>query len=132
MPVNTDLIRRTIAAIESDPDAWDQDSYWTVGDGVTVDDHPLSCGTTLCFAGWALRLHQGDEAFAAEAFERGGSRWHAAHALLYDIDFRAARLLGLNENDAHGIFYCFTNSVAVLKDRITEVTGVTFGGESDG
>lgn len=44
---NADLAQRTLAAIEADPAHWNQKSWVS------------ECGTAWCFAGWAVRIHDG-------------------------------------------------------------------------
>lgn len=46
-PFNADLATRTLAAIEADPAHWYQGAWIS------------ECGTKFCFAGWAVRLHDG-------------------------------------------------------------------------
>lgn len=81
----------------------------------------------MCFAGWAVRIHKGDEAFIADTFERGTTgRWAVPDGAYYSIEGIAAELLGLGAVASDQIFYCLTDNIEVLKARITEVTGVTF------
>lgn len=137
MPVNETLIRQTIAAIEAEPDHWDQDAFLS-GGGTDPNVSPLrSCGTTMCFAGWAVRLAWGDEAFVSRNFEWASSDpagtagwWRYVETAYHSIEDTAASLLGIEDGaDVDRIFYCLTNDIEVLKARITEVTGVTFGDE---
>lgn len=44
MTFNADLAERVLAKIRDEPEGWDQDSWEN------------ECGTTRCFAGWALHL----------------------------------------------------------------------------
>jgi hypothetical protein len=50
-PFNADLARRTLAAIEADLPHWRQSSWISKTD----------CGTAYCFAGWAVKLHDGTD-----------------------------------------------------------------------
>jgi len=45
---NTDLLKRTLQHIETHPNEWDQERWVTKTD----------CGTSYCFAGWALMLSE--------------------------------------------------------------------------
>ena len=50
-PFNADLARATLAAIEADLPHWRQSSWISTTD----------CGTAYCFAGWAVRIHDGTD-----------------------------------------------------------------------
>lgn len=48
MTINTELLKKTLAHIEAHPSEWTQERWITKTD----------CGTSYCFAGWALTLAQ--------------------------------------------------------------------------
>lgn len=103
--VNVDAIRAVVAMIELNPQRWNQTVLMTWRpDG----NH------AYCFAGWTLVL-----------------AGHTPESLQQLRSFRAPaqELLGLTRDQAHDLFFYFPPgaTVAELKDRITSVTGVTFG-----
>ncbi len=110
--INEPLIRDVLAYIEMHPEQWNQNSWWLRG----------MCGTTGCFAGWTVVL--GHPAWGLE-------RADEFHASRMDVEYRAARLLGLTAAQAARIFY-FTAvgerhpSFVEFCRRVEEVTGVRF------
>ena len=97
---NTALACRVMAHIEHlhahpGPDRWDQ-SHFALADG---------CGTTACFAGWAVALADGPDRLDYHLIKR-----------------RACELLGIEfhygiagETEAGRIFFCMTDDPAVLR-----------------
>ena len=84
-PFNADLARRTLAAIEANPDRWNQ-KHWII---------ETDCGTAFCFAGWAAALHNGTEpghtdpirGIAENALGLGGDHLtYAASALFHSAN----------------------------------------------
>lgn len=57
---NADLLRRTLAHIEEHPEQWEQEMWAT---------RRLDCGTTCCFAGWAVALSGGKPDFPDEDWD---------------------------------------------------------------
>lgn len=113
---NEHHIRQVIAAIENDPQHWDQGTY--------VDTN-ARCGTTYCMAGWAGKLAGYPDAKLNDLADDG------------EIDEIAMDFLGLTSDQADELFdFMFqyepaTDEVrhptlAEFKERVTKVTGVTF------
>lgn len=50
---NVELLRKTLAHIEANPDQWFQQSWMEPIEGATENE----CGTAYCFGGWAAVLH---------------------------------------------------------------------------
>ena len=71
---NTELAERVIGQIEAHPEEWDQ-RYWRVR---------RDCGTTFCFAGWAIQLTANDLglSYGDVLAANGGSDMFTAQALL--------------------------------------------------
>lgn len=72
---NTELAERVIGQIEAHPEEWDQRFWRTKRD----------CGTTFCFAGWAVQLTANDLGLSYEHVREahgGGSDLRAAQELL--------------------------------------------------
>jgi len=100
MSVNEELVRRVMAKIREVGEAgWDQRSFVS------------ECGTTSCFAGWALRLSgygivpdgNGDW-FMFQAPEGVEPRFPVpGHGVFADPEAQA--LLGLTDDQATAIFY---------------------------
>jgi hypothetical protein len=121
--INEDLIRRVVAAIEAQPHKWDQGQF--VGGAAWNGADPSECGTTFCFAGWALHLENRlafDSAVGLVALD--------AHGKPRPFDVAARDLLGLTEHQAERLFYFVTSdgdedvTLDELKGRIFAVTGV--------
>jgi hypothetical protein len=96
---NHELFVRVLAQIEKHPETWQQDRYvpYDTADEeeITVD----SCGTGMCFAGWACLLVEGRHANAERMYG-----WEDT------VPSRALRHLGLYDTD--GLFV----SVNTLRD----------------
>lgn len=123
---NIELAKKIKAAITAKPELWDQHKWaavesdnvgslldFTEGEGVE-----LTCGTTMCIAGWACHLsgekidwrsseHDGDNQIVASRLKSGEM-----------IEDRAAQLLGVDGSD---LFYVY-NEETVLDhlDQIIE------------
>lgn len=63
---NIDLLKRTLAHIEADPENWFQ-GEWRI---VNAEHDPDRCGTSYCFAGWTLQLSGGKWAYPADDIDR--------------------------------------------------------------
>lgn len=112
MTVNHLLVQETLGAIERDPDRWSQASFAS------------SCGTTMCFAGWALHLsgYTADQGFFYD--QRG--------RLVNDVEDAAREVLGFDDEQAHMVFFYFPenhtddqskgNLFSMLRDRVLAVT----------
>lgn len=108
---DVERIRQVVYAIEANQHRWNQNSYsGTNEDGVR----------TYCLAGWTLHLDGRDVTSVLRKYQ-GNMR----------VFGLAMRILGLDRHQAHKLFSFWGQgehhpSVAQLKTRITEVTGVTF------
>lgn len=106
---NIDLATKVLDHIKSDPEHWDQRWY-----GVQDD-----CGTTYCFAGWAVKLADPQAQFR---FDHDGSAVyvnpsnsnHSCRIVSY-----AADLLGLNYDDGDMLFY-WANDLNELEKLIND------------
>jgi hypothetical protein len=52
---NTELFIDVLAHIELDPSSWEQD-VWNIATTTEKPDSDTACGTSHCFAGWAVAL----------------------------------------------------------------------------
>lgn len=121
MAVNEDLIRRTVMAMEENREKWDQ-GCWVE---TTWEAEEPICGTTMCFAGFAMLAVMGSEAFYAAALERtSGGHWQTTRWADNDIEDEAAEALGLDERQAMRLFGSQTDNLDAYKALITAVTGV--------
>lgn len=92
---NVELAQQVLEQIEEHPDTWDQ-GYWA--------RETASCGTTHCFAGWAVALAEPDAQFAIDfdglgtgVIRRDGEPW--------EIKDAAIDLLGLTSWQADAMFW---------------------------
>lgn len=81
MSVNVALLRQTMDYIEAHPEEWDQ-RVW-------------SCGTTACFAGWAVKLSGID--IDAAVCDMGGG-------VTASVGIVAQELLGITDKAADALF----------------------------
>lgn len=130
---NADLIRRTVKAMEENQERWDQSSWVDDWMADREREDPM-CGTTLCFAGFAMLTVLGPDEFAGKAYERRGGRWEFTDWVLgdlheLDVPFlakEARKNLGLDDADARSLFGAGTDDLDDFKHLVTDVTGVTF------
>lgn len=119
---NVDLLRRTLAHIETHPELWDQTRWRTETE---------NCGTAYCFAGWAATLDGGqwysDDPGSAcgddlLAVDEDGEYVMALKdgTLVTDIQARAERILGLTESQAEMLFYSL-NTLDDLRGIVAEL-----------
>ena len=103
--LNVDVINHVIKAIETNENDWGFDMSLFVN--LNGSDEQISeteffngkklkpnCGTTMCIAGWACAL-----------YPRRGLLDHFYTEEGYDIEERAAYILGLDKWDAKDLFY---------------------------
>lgn len=129
---NADLIRRTVKAMEEDRERWDQSSWVDDWEAEEERDDPM-CGTTLCFAGFAMLTVLGDEEFTRKAYEKRDGTWRLTDWVLGDPDDldapfiakEAEHHLGLERADAMTLFGSGRTDLERFKALVTEVTGVT-------
>jgi hypothetical protein len=114
--VNVGLLQRTLATIEAHPESWDQ-SMWAAR---------TQCGTSYCFAGYAVALCGGRANF--EGYEDDGEElaYHVVVGLLPGIEETAygpvaTTLLGLTELQASELFD-ERNSLQDLREIVARLT----------
>lgn len=105
--LNEALIREVVAYIRLHRGEWDQADFVAY----TAD----GCGTTHCFAGWALRLSgfgigKDGDFIAPEGYEvpehARTSHWDGRKdPRVVNPDFMAQILLGFDDRQAHRVFY---------------------------
>lgn len=131
---NVELLRRTLDYIKTHPNEWDQDRWVTKTD----------CGTSYCFAGWALALsgltiHA--EQFDEPAVEVGPLNKALPEEYRYSpgpwphisVRHAAERLLGLSESylradddelySAADVLFHPDNSLDDLREYVAELCG---------
>lgn len=109
---NPKLLRQVMAYIEQNPSDWKQGLWWAP----RKDSDGHTCGSSGCFAGWAVALSGGKYAPGIEAviadekddwtFSRNmqdlDGEWR--HVSLTSVSGRAARVLGLTGDDDDILF----------------------------
>jgi len=104
-----ELHKRVMKQIEAEPERWNQDTWsgWN-----------RKCGTTFCYAGWAMNL----SGFNLQNMTNPD-----------DVQGKAAELLGLTMGEADEIFFWFPlerwdkdAAIGALKAKVTKVTGIEF------
>lgn len=140
--MNEKLIREVVAKIRAEVAAgtggWDQRLWIGGGNG--------GCGTTACFAGWALRLSgYGTDYVTRPGGLLDGEDWDEWFFIgeggtpVYSADAVAGELLGLDVDDAEEIFYFMPHHhianayadgaqeemLALMVARVEQVTGLT-------
>lgn len=114
MTVDHFLVQETLDAIERDPERWSQTTFASF------------CGTTMCFAGWAL--HLSGYTVNAGVFHDPQGR------LVDDVEEAARKVLGFDDEQAHRIFFFFPENhvkdpyplkeklFSMLRERVLAVT----------
>lgn len=116
--MNESLVRQVMAHIRANQDSWNQSDFvgWS------------PCGTTHCFAGWALRL---------SGFGLVGSVFQAPEGMelepglqvrgrIVATDFTAQWLLGFTDRQASAVFFAFQQTdVDVFAREVERVTGLS-------
>jgi hypothetical protein len=134
-PEYVDLHQQVMKQIEAEPERWNQGSYVSTRkmNEVGLDSARLlalevvdlnECGTTACYAGWALHLTGFKVNLFNQVFNEDGER----DGGVFD---KAAEVLGLDHGQADEIFH-YTSvrgkevTVRQLKARVSRVTGIDF------
>lgn len=134
--VNVPLLRKTMEHIKSHPEHWHQGSWRTdisedmaesLNAGRATGRHrpvPISCGTAMCFAGWACEL-AGDE-WEADVFGGLDQFFVSDHVMVDGQPVRAAErardLLGLTRFQADRLFEGL-NRLEDLEEIVADLTG---------
>lgn len=127
---NVDLLNRTLAHIEANPDEWDQHTW----------RRKTECGTAMCFAGWAVTFSGGQWTEPAVEIPDpiGYDRSHFLTAEPEDyadeacnaaipVDDRACRVLGLTSKQADRLFWG-GNTLADVREIVAEICATAGGG----
>lgn len=128
MPANSELLVRTMRHIDSNPDLHDQE-YWARSvDDPTTNVDLNACGTAMCFAGWAVLLHNGTTPNRFFRWNRVESKrgyefeWVAdATTTGAEIEEEARKLLGLDSETAERLFDG-ANLIEDLREIVTDLT----------
>lgn len=119
---NVELAQKVKAAVTAKPEAWNQHTWASVpigdftmppseyeeGEGLN-----LSCGTTMCLAGWTC--HLAGEKIDWTATEDGRDGTRTAYRLKSGeiIEDRATELLGIDIDDAGYLFHTYDSEMAL-------------------
>lgn len=134
-PEYVHLHQQVMKQIEAEPERWNQGSYVSTRkmNEVGLEAARLlalevvdlnECGTTACYAGWALHLLGYKVNLFNQVFNEDGER----DGGVFD---KAAEVLGLTTDQADEIFHYTAVqgkdvTVQQLKARVSRVTGVNF------
>lgn len=109
---NADFADSVVGAIEANP-AQHSQSMWA---------QQNECGTTMCFAGWAVTL----AGAKMEFFDIRHDLKRAYDCTLPSGESRnisdyAAELLGVNETQREALFHNMNNDIDVIKDIVKDI-----------
>lgn len=90
MPVNVELLTKTLETIKANPKHWNQ-SYW-------------HCDTSHCFAGFAELLANNIPIDTDESVLENDERFYNARFDDWSTSKHATELLGISDNDAETLF----------------------------
>ncbi len=132
--LNADLIRQTIRTMEEHELMWAQREWVyvpTTAHSCGVDRRGVEgpvCGTTLCFAGFAMLVKLGPEEFYSRSLDAdewdGVQEWYTTDWADSDLRYEAAEALGLSDAQADRLFSSIASNLDAYKALVTEVTGV--------
>lgn len=111
---NAELAYRTLDAINAHRKAFDMHDWWDskYDERVTINDLlDEKCGTTACFAGWAIAL---------SGYDLGGGVTRDGEHVAYSYGKFAERLLGLNGEQADELFF---GDASDIEDVVAEIFG---------
>ncbi|MFJ8153920.1 hypothetical protein [Streptomyces sp. NPDC094468] len=102
--------------IEQYPEMFDMNNWAVLPTGVLEPGDDIQCGTTMCIAGWAAHLtgytlHRTPDGLGAYA-RKDGRR--------YEVEFAAARVLGVDEVAAAQLFW---DPADVALAQLREIAG---------
>lgn len=136
-PEFVELHKQVMKQIEFEPERWHQRTFVyspIMINGLSFDERTAllhapvdlnECGTTACYAGWAISLQGFRIDLMNLVYDQEGMRVGTASAVAMD-------LLGLNALQVDDIFHYTINddgsqvSVEDIKARVTQVTGIEF------
>jgi hypothetical protein len=115
--INKELLLRTLAHIEANPERWDQNQW--------------ICGTSYCFGGWAVKLDGGRfsrkhpySVLAREDDFPEDIQIYSSSAHYVYISHRARRILGLTKKQAESLFL-WNNTLEKLKAKVNRLVGIS-------
>lgn len=119
--MNEALVRATMSHIRAYPEFWDQSGF--VG-------YSPECGTTHCFAGWALRLSGfgllGGDFTAPEGLDVPERLYQSDARHRVSADFTAQWLLDFTDKQVAAVFYAFQGlSLEEFARKVERVTGLS-------
>lgn len=110
--VNAIVLENAIAAIEAEPENWDQTSWGA----------QTACGTTMCLAGHIVH----NAGYRLNFMHDMDGRKVASHTTDgKNIEVLAKDLAGLDWHETSYLFYDLSNDIDVLKNRIKNVVNGT-------
>lgn len=116
--LNVELVQRTLAAIEANPQQWSQRACFI------QQDYPRP-GFTACFGGWGLAVHQGVDIARVE-FD-GCGPWNSARDLFGLSQLQAYRVFGFMSSSSSKPEPTF----AELCERVRQETGFRYEPTAD-
>lgn len=117
---DAELAYKTLDLIKANPDAFNMADWFDSRDDEAIELDDLTdggCGTTACFAGWAIAL---------SGYKLGGGIWRGDEHLGYSYEQFATKLLRLDPDRANYLFYVQDGEIA---DAVAEVFGPRPGGD---
>lgn len=125
MQPNVPLFRKVVEHIEAHPNEWNQD--WWVHQHGGVEEGEI-CGTTFCFAGWALKLtghnlHEETRLFK-DQYGDYSRRCTVLDGNVVNNDqvvAAACEELGVDPSDIAPFFYGEVNTPAEVREDITTI-----------
>lgn len=137
--INVDLFQKIFDFFDKNPDRWDQENWFDVGDEEKWEagESALNCGATGCVAGWAVvlddRIQLGEYGAITDVTGLPDAAIHFEEYGSYNLARTAAEALGLTEEESDDVFYYMYNhdtggrvTLDDMKRRVSEVTGHDF------
>lgn len=118
---NAELAYKTLDLINANPAHFDMERWVDAHFPVGLSDLTAeACGTTACFAGWAVALSGYKVDGIGDVYNAEGFRVN------YDIQGFAADLLGIETEEAEDLFYVANDEIAAA---VEEYFGPRPGGD---
>lgn len=125
--VNFELMWKVFHHIEDHPELWEQENWRTT----------VTCGTAYCFAGWTVTL-TGATWLSGISLLADGSDPDAERvtlktgAVVVNVSNRAARLLGLDADEATGLFAAgLADDLEALYTMVEQIAGPEIPRQAD-